>query len=98
MASSGFLNRLRRRQFSLVCRAARRGPDRLNRREEMQMAETNEDVRRVLQIRLRALGDPAQVLALIRSAAPFYKTMGGAGFRVLQNVDEPAQLLVEIDY
>ena len=62
------------------------------------MVETHADVRRVLQIRLRALGDPAQVLALIRSAAPFYKTMGGANFRVLQNVDEPAQLLVEIDY
>jgi len=62
------------------------------------MVETHGDVRRVLQIRLRALGDPMQVLALIRSAAPFYKTMGGAGFRILQNVDEPAQLLVEIEY
>ena len=60
------------------------------------MAEA-ENLKRVLQIKMRALGEPAQVLALIRSSAPFYRTMGGTGFRVLQNVDDPAQLLVEIE-
>jgi hypothetical protein len=62
------------------------------------MAEPVEDIRRLLQIKMRALGDPQQVLALIRSAAPFYRTLGGAGFRVLQNVDDRAQLLIEIEY
>ncbi len=62
------------------------------------MAEPPSDVKRVLQIRMRALGDPAQVITLIRSAAPFYRTIGGTGFRVLQNVDEPAQLVIEIEY
>ena len=62
------------------------------------MAETPSDVKRVLQIRMRALGDPAQVITLIRSAGPFYRTIGGTGFRVLQNVDEPAQLVIEIEY
>ena len=62
------------------------------------MPEPEEGVKRVLQIKMRALGDPPQVLSLIRSAAPFYRTLGGAGFRVLQNVDDPAQLLVEIEY
>jgi hypothetical protein len=62
------------------------------------MAEHDSKLRRVLQIKMRALGEPAQVLTLIRSAAPFYRTMGGTGFRVLQNVDDPAQLLVEIEY
>ena len=62
------------------------------------MAEPAEDIKRVLQIKMRALGDPQQVLALIRGAAPFYRTLGGTGFRVLQNVDDPAQLLVEIEY
>jgi hypothetical protein len=62
------------------------------------MAEPAKDIKRVLQIKLRALGEPGQVLALIRSAAPFYRTLGGGGFRVLQNVDDPAQLLVEIEY
>ena len=62
------------------------------------MAKPEEDIRRVLQIKMRALGDPAQVLALIQSAAPFYRTLGGASFRVLQNVDDRAQLLIEIEY
>jgi hypothetical protein len=58
----------------------------------------NESVKRVLQIKMRALGDAAQVLTLIRNSAPFYRTLGGAQFRVLQNVDDPAQFLVEIEY
>ena len=62
------------------------------------MAEPAEDLKRVLQIKMRALGDPQQVLALIRGAAPFYRPLGGTGFRVLQNVDDPAQLLIEIEY
>jgi hypothetical protein len=57
-----------------------------------------ENLKRVLHIKVRALGDPGQVLALIRSAAPFYQTLGGTGFRVLQNVDDPAQLTIEIEY
>jgi len=62
------------------------------------LTEPEEQLKRVLQIRMRALGDPAQVLALIRSAAPFYRTLGGAGFRVLQNVDERSQIVIEIEY
>jgi hypothetical protein len=62
------------------------------------MAETENGVKRVLQLKMRALGEPAQVLALIRSAAPFYRTIGGGSFRVLQNVDDPAQIVVEIEY
>jgi hypothetical protein len=62
------------------------------------VAEPKASVKRVLQIKLRALGEPAQVLALVRSAAPFYRTLGAAGFRVLQNVDDPAQLVIEIEY
>jgi hypothetical protein len=65
--------------------------------EGSRMAE-EAGVKRVLQIRMRALGDPAQVLTLIRTTAPFYRTLGGGKFRILQNVDDPAQLLVEIEY
>ena len=61
------------------------------------MAE-DANVKRVLHMKVRALGEPAQVLALIRSAGPFYRSMGAAGYRVLQNVDDPAQMLVEIEY
>jgi hypothetical protein len=62
------------------------------------VAEVETSLKRVLHIRMRALGDVAPVLALVRSAAPFYRTLGGTGFRVLQNVDDPAQLVVEIEY
>lgn len=62
------------------------------------MAETKNALRRVLHIKMRALGEPSQVIALIRSSKPFYQAMGGTGFRVLQNVDDPAQILVEIEY
>ncbi|HZD89750.1 MAG TPA: hypothetical protein VE224_06605 [Pseudolabrys sp.] len=62
------------------------------------MAEAGESVKRLLQIKMRAVGDPAHVLALVRSAAPFYRTMGAASFRVLQNVDDPAQFVIEIEY
>ena len=62
------------------------------------MTEPDENLRRVLQIKMRALGEPAQVLALIRSAAPFYRALGGTDFRLLQNVDDPAQILIEIEY
>jgi hypothetical protein len=62
------------------------------------MAETDNVLKRVLQLKMRALGEPSQVLALIRSSAPFYRAMGGGGFRVLQNVDDPAQIVVEIEY
>jgi hypothetical protein len=62
------------------------------------MAEPEQDVKRVLQIKMRALGDAGQLLPLIRSAAPFYRTLGGTDFRVLQNVDDPLQLLIEIEY
>jgi hypothetical protein len=62
------------------------------------VADAKDGLRRVLHLKMRALGEPSQVIALIRSSAPFYRAMGGGGFRVLQNVDDPAQILVEIEY
>ena len=62
------------------------------------MAEPEANVRRMLHIKVRALGDAGQALALIRNAAPFYRTLGTGHFRVLQNVDDPLQLLIEIEY
>jgi len=62
------------------------------------MADPEPRLKRVLQMRLRALGDAAQVLALIRSAGPFYRNLGTGQFRLLQNVDDPAQIVIEIEY
>jgi hypothetical protein len=59
--------------------------------------DEGEKVRRVLQMKMRAVGDPKQVLALMQSATPFYRVMGSR-FRILQNVDDPALLVIEIDY
>jgi hypothetical protein len=67
-------------------------------KKEKKTSEENGNVQRVLQLRIRALGDPQQFLALMKSATPFYQALGGRRFRFLRNVDEPAQLLVEIEY
>jgi hypothetical protein len=62
------------------------------------MAEPQDVLKRLLQMKVRALGDPAQVLLLIKSSAPFYRALGGASFRFLQNVDDPAQFVIQIEY
>lgn len=62
------------------------------------MARREETLQRVLQMRIRVLGDARQFLALMRSATPFYQALGGKRLRFLRNVDDPAQLLVEIEY
>jgi hypothetical protein len=62
------------------------------------MGDAPHKVKRVLHMKLRPLGDPKQMIALMQGAAPFWRTLGSASIRVLQNVDDPAQLLVEVEY
>jgi hypothetical protein len=62
------------------------------------MAEAQDALKRVLQMKIRALGDPGQMLALVRNTAPFYRSLGGTQVRILQNVDDPAQFVIEIEY
>ena len=62
------------------------------------MAGDDETLQRVVQLKIRVLGDAAQFLALMQSATPFYQALGGQRFRFLRNVDDPAQLLVEVEY
>src|ERR1700684_3617243 len=62
------------------------------------MAGENGRLQRILQLKIRVLGDAGQFLALMKSATPFYQALGGQRFRFLRNVDDPAQLLVEIEY
>ena len=62
------------------------------------MADAQNVLKRVLQMKIRALGDPNQVLALVKSTAPFYRSLGGTQVRFLQNVDDPAQFVIEIEY
>jgi hypothetical protein len=67
-------------------------------RKDTAMERDGGNVQRVLQFRVRPVGDPAQFLALMKSATPFYQAFGGQRFRFLRNVDDPAQLLVQIEY
>ena len=62
------------------------------------MANDNDTLHRVLQMKIRALGEPAQVIALIQSTAPFYRALGGTQVRFLQNVDDPSQFVIEVEY
>ena len=62
------------------------------------MADNQETMHRVLQMKIRALGEPAQVLALVQSTAPFYRALGGTQVRFLENVDDPAQFVIEVEY
>jgi hypothetical protein len=34
----------------------------------------------------------------MKSATPFYRSFGGTEFRFLQNVDDPARFLIEVEY
>jgi len=56
-------------------------------------------VRRTLQMRFTLpTGDSSQLIAMIKAAAPFYQMFGNAQVRLLQNVDDPAKLIQEIEY
>ena len=74
------------------------GKRRRKTKKEATMAGENGTLQRVLQLKIRALGDAGQFLALMQSATPFYQALGGKRIRFLRNVDDPAQLLVEIEY
>ncbi len=56
-------------------------------------------VRRVLQLRFTVpTADSTQLVAMIKAAAPFYQMFGKAEVRLLQNVDDPAKFVQEIEY
>jgi hypothetical protein len=57
-------------------------------------------VRRTLQLRFTLpTADSGQFVAMIKAAAPFYQMLGsGAQVRLLQNVDDPAKFVQEIEY
>jgi hypothetical protein len=74
------------------------GTRRRKTKKDSTMAGDDETLQRILQLKIRVVGDAGQLLALMRSASPFYEALGGKRMRFLRNVDDPAQLLVEIEY
>ncbi len=56
-------------------------------------------VRRTLQFKFTLPGaNPAHILSMMKAAAPFYEVFGGGPARLLQNVDDPARFIHEIEY
>ncbi|MGB7035940.1 MAG: hypothetical protein WBD71_10465 [Xanthobacteraceae bacterium] len=56
-------------------------------------------VRRTLQLRFTLPAtDTTQLITMIKAAAPFYQVFGNAQVRLLQNVDDPARFIQEIEY
>jgi len=63
------------------------------------MATETPTVRRTVQFKFTLpTTDASQLISLLRSAAPFYEAFGGRRIRLLQNVDDPARFIHEIEY
>jgi hypothetical protein len=56
-------------------------------------------VRRILHLKFSFPGaEPAQILAMVQAAMPFYSLLGGRQVSLLQNVDDPSRFIQVIDY
>jgi hypothetical protein len=63
------------------------------------MANDSTTVRRTLQFKFTLpSSDSSHLLALLQAARPFHEAFGGKRFRLLQNVDDPARYVHEIEY
>ena len=63
------------------------------------MANDGAKVKRTLQLRFTLPAtDSGQLVAMIKAAAPFYQMFGNAQVKLLQNVDDPAKFVQEIEY
>jgi hypothetical protein len=63
------------------------------------MATESQTVRRTVQFKFTLPAASSSHLAsLLRAAAPFYEAYGGRRVRLLQNVDDPARFMHEIEY
>jgi hypothetical protein len=63
------------------------------------MASESHTVRRTIQFRFTLpTADAGHLASLVRAAAPFYEAFGGQRVRLLQNVDDPARFIHEIEY
>lgn len=63
------------------------------------MSANDSKVRRTVQLRFTLpAADSGQLSAMIKAAAPFYQMFGNAQVRLLQNVDDPAKFVQEIEY
>jgi hypothetical protein len=60
---------------------------------------SNSNLRRTLHFKFTLPNaDSAQIGAMVKAMAPFYQTFGETRIRLLQNVDDPAKFMQEIEY
>ena len=63
------------------------------------MANDGAKIKRTLQLQFTLpAANSGQLAAMIKAAAPFYQMFGNAQVRLLQNVDDPAKFVQEIEY
>ena len=63
------------------------------------MATESQTVRRTVQLKFTLpTANSGQLASLMRAAQPFYEAFGGKRVRLLQNVDDPARFIQEIEY
>ncbi len=63
------------------------------------MANDSQTVRRTVQFKFTLpTANSSHLASLLKSAAPFYEAFGGRRMRLLQNVDDPARFVHEIEY
>ena len=63
------------------------------------MANDSQTVRRTVQFKFTLpTANSSQLISLLKSTAPFYEAFGARRMRLLQNVDDPARFVQEIEY
>lgn len=63
------------------------------------MSSEDGKVRRVLFLKVTLpTSDASHVVSMVQATAPFYGLFGGTNIRILQNVDDKAQFIQEIEY
>jgi hypothetical protein len=63
------------------------------------MAKKPATVRRTLQFKFTLPNtESSHLISLLQAARPFHEAFGGKTFRLLQNVDDPARYVHEIEY
>jgi cystathionine beta-lyase family protein involved in aluminum resistance len=62
------------------------------------MAGESKTVRRILHFRFTMPDVAPELLAMMKSTAPFFQMFGNAKVRLLRNVDDPKRFIQEIDY
>jgi uncharacterized protein YbaA (DUF1428 family) len=63
------------------------------------MADDPQPIRRILQFKFTLpAANSAHFVSLLKAASPFYQAFGSARVRLLQNVDDSARYVHEIEY